>query len=71
MPSSEEMWTDIRMKREALNKRYVDSTRHTLQVGYVPYMDEIADLCGCQVNLCMFIHLNYNKILLDVIVCTL
>lgn len=30
--------------------RYVKSERHTIQVDYVPHMDEIADEIGCKPN---------------------
>ena len=42
---------DIKTKRDAMAKRYVESSRHTIQVDWVPFMDEIADMIGCQPNL--------------------
>ena len=45
------MWADIRDKRAKMAERYVHSTRHTIQVDYVPYMDELAEQIGCKPNL--------------------
>ena len=52
LPSQEEMWRDIRAKQTAMAERYVESTRHTIQVDWLPFMDELAELIGCKPNLC-------------------
>jgi len=41
LPSREDMWKEIRGRREALNRRYVKSTRHTIQVDFFPYLREL------------------------------
>ncbi|KAK3087078.1 hypothetical protein FSP39_001367 [Pinctada imbricata] len=46
LPTSQEMWDDIHFKSDAMAKRYVKSQRHTIQVDYVDYMDEIAEIGG-------------------------
>ncbi|XP_026200865.1 dimethylaniline monooxygenase [N-oxide-forming] 5-like [Anabas testudineus] len=46
LPSVAAMLKDIQCKQEAMTKRYVSSNRHTIQVDYVTYMDEIAELVG-------------------------
>ncbi|XP_032429033.1 dimethylaniline monooxygenase [N-oxide-forming] 5-like [Xiphophorus hellerii] len=46
LPSLPNMQRDIQCKQEAMAKRYVSSQRHTIQVDYLDYMDEIADLVG-------------------------
>uniref|UniRef100_A0A8C8SFN4 Flavin-containing monooxygenase n=1 Tax=Pelusios castaneus TaxID=367368 RepID=A0A8C8SFN4_9SAUR len=46
LPSASEMVADISQKREEMAKRYVKSPRHTIQVDYVEYMDELACLAG-------------------------
>ncbi|XP_041791033.1 flavin-containing monooxygenase 5-like [Chelmon rostratus] len=46
LPSVTAMLKDIKCKQEAMAKRYVASQRHTIQVNYVSYMDEIAQLVG-------------------------
>lgn len=46
LPSQEEMMLDIRNKEVALKQRYVQSQRHTIQVDYIRYMDELAGLNG-------------------------
>ncbi|XP_068096027.1 flavin-containing monooxygenase 5-like [Hyperolius riggenbachi] len=51
LPSASEMKEDIRLKKEEMTKRYVCSQRHTIQVDYVDYMDEIAELLGVKPNL--------------------
>ncbi|XP_069087714.1 flavin-containing monooxygenase 5-like isoform X1 [Pleurodeles waltl] len=51
LPSVDEMEADIAMKKEALEKRYVPSQRHTIQVDYVHYMDELAEQTGVKPNL--------------------
>jgi len=40
------MIADIRFKEAAMKQRYVQTQRHTIQVDYVDYMDELATLNG-------------------------
>ncbi|XP_052092344.1 flavin-containing monooxygenase 5-like [Mytilus californianus] len=47
LPSKEEMWKDIHEKVEAMRKRYIAGTRHTIQVDWIDYMDELAVLNKC------------------------
>ncbi|XP_048353757.1 flavin-containing monooxygenase 5-like [Sphaerodactylus townsendi] len=42
LPSTSEMMSDITAKKEAMAQRYVKSPRHTIQVDYIDYMDELA-----------------------------
>ncbi|KAL5011897.1 hypothetical protein ScPMuIL_010448 [Solemya velum] len=51
LPSASDMMADIHMKRCALDRRYVKSLRHTIQVDWIPYMDELAKLTGCMPNI--------------------
>lgn len=46
LPSTSAMLQDIKCKEETMAKRYVASQRHTIQVDYVDYMDEIAKQFG-------------------------
>lgn len=46
LPSMSSMLKDIKCKEETMARRYVTSQRHTIQVDYVSYMDEIAELVG-------------------------
>ena len=48
LPSKIIMQNDIDEKRINMKKRYFESPKHTLQVDFVPYMDEIAELVGCK-----------------------
>jgi dimethylaniline monooxygenase (N-oxide forming) len=34
-----------------IKERYVQTQRHTIQVDYIEYMDELAELNGCLPNL--------------------
>ncbi|GLD50546.1 dimethylaniline monooxygenase [N-oxide-forming], partial [Lates japonicus] len=51
LPSVAAMQKDIQCKKETMAKRYVTSQRHTIQVNYISYMDEIAELLGVQPNI--------------------
>lgn len=50
LPSKEEMNADIDKKLEFMRKRFVDSPRHTLQVDFIGYQDELAEEVGCKPN---------------------
>ncbi|XP_005528712.1 PREDICTED: dimethylaniline monooxygenase [N-oxide-forming] 5-like [Pseudopodoces humilis] len=51
LPPQHDMEADIEQKKEAMAKRYVKSQRHTIQVDYIPYMDELACQLGVKPNL--------------------
>ncbi|XP_028259363.1 dimethylaniline monooxygenase [N-oxide-forming] 5-like [Parambassis ranga] len=51
LPTADAMLKDIQCKQDAMAKRYVSSQRHTIQVDYVSYMDEIAELVGVRPNI--------------------
>nr|UZZ64697.1 tAncFMO5 [synthetic construct] len=51
LPSANDMMADIAKKKEEMEKRYVTSQRHTIQVDYIEYMDELASLIGVKPNL--------------------
>lgn len=46
LPSKEEMMKDIESKKSQM-RSYYESRRHTIQVDHTEYMDEIAELIGC------------------------
>ncbi|XP_042896617.2 flavin-containing monooxygenase 5 [Parasteatoda tepidariorum] len=50
LPSLKEMEEDIARKNEANAKRYVGSARHTIQVDFIPFMDELAEIIGAKPN---------------------
>ncbi|XP_070532961.1 flavin-containing monooxygenase 5-like [Ptychodera flava] len=50
LPSQETMIIDINRRKEAAASRYVKSPRHTLQVDYIAYMDEIGTEIGVTPN---------------------
>ncbi|HEY1596311.1 MAG TPA: NAD(P)-binding domain-containing protein [Thermoleophilaceae bacterium] len=41
LPSRDDMWKEIDARRQALSRRYVKSTRHTIQVDFFPYLREL------------------------------
>ncbi|NWH79984.1 FMO5 monooxygenase, partial [Piaya cayana] len=51
LPPQQDMEADIKQKKEAMAKRYVKSQRHTIQVDFIPYMDELASQIGVKPNL--------------------
>ncbi|XP_067846790.1 flavin-containing monooxygenase 5-like [Heptranchias perlo] len=51
LPSVSTMMAEILEKKEKMAKRYVGSQRHTIQVDYVLYMDELAELIGVKPNI--------------------
>lgn len=50
LPSQEEMMKDILKKEETRQKRFVDSPRHTVQVDFIDYQDELAEIIGVKPN---------------------
>ncbi|NWS57823.1 FMO5 monooxygenase, partial [Chunga burmeisteri] len=50
LPPSADMLADIVQTKEKMAKRYVKSQRHTIQVDYIPYMDELACQVGVKPN---------------------
>ncbi|XP_073903701.1 flavin-containing monooxygenase 5-like isoform X2 [Castor canadensis] len=51
LPSVKNMMADIAQRKTAMDKRYVKTARHTIQVDHIEYMDEIATLMGVKPNL--------------------
>lgn len=50
LPAKEEMLKDILKKEEIRRQRFVDSPRHTVQVDFIDYQDELAELIGVKPN---------------------
>ncbi|XP_048064526.1 flavin-containing monooxygenase 5-like isoform X3 [Megalobrama amblycephala] len=46
LPPMSAMLKDIKAKEEAMAQRYVATQRYTVQVDYIPYMDELAKQVG-------------------------
>ncbi|XP_071666363.1 flavin-containing monooxygenase 5-like [Patagioenas fasciata] len=65
LPPRQDMEADIRQKRDAMAKQYVRSQRHTIQVDYIPYMDELACQVGVKPNL-LALFLTDPKLALEV-----
>lgn len=51
LPSNEEMRTEIEERRSQLRKQFVNTQRHTVECGYIDYMDELAELVGAKPSL--------------------
>ncbi|CAJ0940034.1 unnamed protein product [Ranitomeya imitator] len=55
LPPVCDMKEDIRKKREEMENRYVCSQRHTIQVDYLEFMDELAELLGVKPKMSLFL----------------
>ncbi|XP_055930604.1 flavin-containing monooxygenase 5-like isoform X2 [Argiope bruennichi] len=51
LPSEEEMERDIENKNKANEKRYINTQRHTIQVDWIPFLDELSEMIGAKPNL--------------------
>ncbi|XP_072014325.1 flavin-containing monooxygenase 5-like [Amphiura filiformis] len=51
LPSRDMMWEDIIRKKNDMKKRYVARQRHTIQVDWIPFMDEVASEFGAKPDL--------------------
>uniref|UniRef100_A0A8C6RXJ7 Flavin-containing monooxygenase n=1 Tax=Nannospalax galili TaxID=1026970 RepID=A0A8C6RXJ7_NANGA len=65
LPSVKTMKADIAQRKTAMEKRYVKTARHTIQVDHTEYMDEIATLVGVKPNL-FFLFLSDPKLAMEV-----
>ncbi|NXV43738.1 FMO5 monooxygenase, partial [Uria aalge] len=65
LPPSADMLAEIAQAKEKMAKRYVKSQRHTIQVDYIPYMDELACQVGVKPNL-LALFLTDPKLALEV-----
>ncbi|XP_065698040.2 flavin-containing monooxygenase 5-like isoform X2 [Patagioenas fasciata] len=65
LPPPADMLADVTQTREKMAKRYVRSQRHTIQVDYIPYMDELACQVGVKPNL-LALFLTDPKLALEV-----
>lgn len=54
LPSEATMRKDIEKKHKYLAKRYYGGPRNTLQVDWINYMDELAELVGCKPNVASY-----------------
>ena len=68
LPSREEMWQDINRKSDEMSKRYFQTRRHTIQVDYIPFMDELAEQLGCKPDLRKFLLYVHDDLIHAVVV---
>ncbi|XP_053549838.1 flavin-containing monooxygenase 5 [Bombina bombina] len=55
LPSTQDMLTDIDLQRKEMEQRYVESPRHTIQVDFMEYLDELAMQIGAKPNVLKFL----------------
>ncbi|XP_006887446.1 PREDICTED: dimethylaniline monooxygenase [N-oxide-forming] 5-like [Elephantulus edwardii] len=65
LPSERSMMAEIAQRKKNMNKRYVKTPRHTIQVDHIEYMDEIASLAGVKPNL-LLLFLSDPKLAMEV-----
>jgi dimethylaniline monooxygenase (N-oxide forming) len=51
LPTREKMIKDINRRKREVEKRYYDYERHVIQVDWIPFMDELANIIGVKPNL--------------------
>ncbi|XP_076333899.1 flavin-containing monooxygenase 5-like [Tachypleus tridentatus] len=51
LPPLGDMTADIKRKREDMAKRYYESPRNTVQIDWIPYMDEVSSLINAKPKL--------------------
>ncbi|KAG8556237.1 hypothetical protein GDO81_017978 [Engystomops pustulosus] len=54
LPSSKSMTKEMLITKDEMARRYVESPRHTIQVDFMEYMDEIASQFGAKPSLLRF-----------------
>ncbi|KAI1300025.1 Flavin-containing monooxygenase 5 [Halotydeus destructor] len=59
LPPVAAMLADVRDKRAQLSARYIGGSRHTVQVDWLPYMDEIASQFNVKPNLWKYLLTDY------------
>jgi len=55
LPDEEGMMKDVNYKKNMMKQTFVHSRRHTIQVDYVNFMDELATMIGCKPSFTDFI----------------
>ncbi|KAM9106751.1 flavin-containing monooxygenase 5-like [Megaptera novaeangliae] len=66
LPSVKNMMADIAQRERAMEKRYVKTPRHTIQVDHIEYMDKIAARVGVKPNL-LFLFLSDPMLAMEVL----
>lgn len=59
-PSVDEMIKDIEKKRKEIESRYYEGERHTIQVDWLPYMDEINSMIGTKPDLIKYLFSDFT-----------
>ncbi|NXB33824.1 FMO5 monooxygenase, partial [Eulacestoma nigropectus] len=66
LPPLADMLAEIKQTKERMAERYVKSQRHTIQVDYIPYMDELACQLGVKPSV-LTLFLTDPKLALEVV----
>lgn len=53
LPPAEEMWRQVRRYQATCRERYYQGPRHTLQVDWIDYLDEVA---------CLFVRFRVERV---------
>lgn len=51
LPSTKNMYADIKQNSEIMSKQYFNGPRHTIQVDYVDYLDDLSSMIGAKPNI--------------------
>ena len=56
LPDRADMMEEIQQKKQAMAARYVKTQRHTIQVDWIPFMDELSELVGSRPDLSKYMY---------------
>ncbi|KAK7103255.1 flavin-containing monooxygenase 5-like [Littorina saxatilis] len=51
LPPRDDMWKEIEANESMRSSRYPNTIRHTLEIDWLPTMDELAEMIGCKPNI--------------------
>lgn len=52
LPSRKAMKGDIELMEEARAKMFPNTLRHTVEMDFISYLDELAEMIGCKPDVC-------------------
>lgn len=60
LPPPSVMMKDIKRKREEMAKRYFPGPRHTMQIDWIPFLDELAAQFGARPNMIKYFFTDFK-----------
>ena len=60
LPDHKTMMRDVAKKRQEMAKRFYESERHTIQVDWIPYMDELTQQFGAKPNIMKYFFTDHK-----------